>query len=81
MYHVLLIFRAIFETPSNFLGTLQYFRKTFVKPISESRNQDCSEYEREYGEEKSEELGNMTKMFMLRRTQDVINKYLPPKSR
>lgn len=63
-----------------FPGTLQYFRKTFEKPISQSRNQDCCTSERKYGEEKSEELGNMAKMFMLRRTQEVINQYLPPKS-
>lgn len=32
------------------------------------------------GEERGAELNRMTQLFVLRRTQDINNKYLPPKS-
>ncbi|XP_035212503.1 DNA repair and recombination protein RAD54B-like [Stegodyphus dumicola] len=62
------------------LGSIQCFRRTFEKPIVLSRNPECTEQEKEYGEERREELSKIANTFMLRRTHDVIHKYLPPKS-
>ncbi|KAF8768041.1 DNA repair and recombination protein RAD54B like protein [Argiope bruennichi] len=62
------------------LGTLQSFRRSFEKPILQSREQECSEEEKEIGEQCSEELNRLSTLFMLRRTQEVINQYLPSKT-
>ncbi|GIX70202.1 DNA repair and recombination protein RAD54B [Caerostris extrusa] len=62
------------------LGSLQSFRRSFEKPILMSRNQECTEEEKESGEQCSEELNRMASLFMLRRTQEVINQYLPSKT-
>ncbi|CAL1276672.1 unnamed protein product [Larinioides sclopetarius] len=62
------------------LGSLQSFRRSFEKPILQSREQECSEEEKEIGEQCSEELNRLSTLFMLRRTQEVINQYLPSKT-
>ncbi|XP_054711250.1 DNA repair and recombination protein RAD54B-like [Uloborus diversus] len=61
------------------LGSIKYFRRTFEKPILQAQSPDSSEEEKECGEEQGEELGRITGTFMLRRTQEVINQYLPSK--
>ncbi|GFY72511.1 DNA repair and recombination protein RAD54B [Trichonephila inaurata madagascariensis] len=62
------------------LGSIQCFRRSFEKPIVQSRDPSCSEEEREIGEQRSEELNTMASAFMLRRTQEVINQFLPSKT-
>ncbi|GIY56844.1 DNA repair and recombination protein RAD54B [Caerostris darwini] len=62
------------------LGSLQSFRRSFEKPILMSRNQECTEEEKESGEQCSDDLNRMASLFMLRRTQEVINQYLPSKT-
>lgn len=39
----------------------------------------CQQEERVLGEERAAELSRLTGMFILRRTQEIINRYLPPR--
>ena len=55
------------------------FRKVFEEPIVASRQPEASENQKELGAERAAELTRLTQMFILRRTQEVNNQYLPPK--
>ncbi|KAL6950121.1 hypothetical protein ACO0QE_000796 [Hanseniaspora vineae] len=63
-------------------GSYNSFKKTFINPITRARemsnvgNQDIVEL----GNDRSAELIEMTSQFVLRRTNDILNKYLPPKT-
>nr|KAF6405548.1 hypothetical protein HJG63_016347 [Rousettus aegyptiacus] len=61
------------------LGSLSSYRKIYEEPIIISRQPSASEEEKELGERRAAELTCLTGLFFLRRTQEVINKYLPPK--
>ncbi|XP_055966219.1 DNA repair and recombination protein RAD54B [Sorex fumeus] len=61
------------------LGSLSSYRKIYEEPIIISRQPSASEEEKKLGEERATELTRLTRLFVLRRTQEVINKYLPPK--
>ncbi|XP_045836321.1 DNA repair and recombination protein RAD54B [Meles meles] len=61
------------------LGSLSSYRKIYEEPIIISRQPSASEEEKELGEKRAAELTCLTGLFVLRRTQEVINKYLPPK--
>ncbi|EHB16386.1 DNA repair and recombination protein RAD54B, partial [Heterocephalus glaber] len=61
------------------LGSLASYRKIYEEPIVMSREPSASEEEKELGERRAAELTRVTGLFILRRTQEVINKYLPPK--
>uniref|UniRef100_A0A8C9A4N6 DNA repair and recombination protein RAD54B n=1 Tax=Prolemur simus TaxID=1328070 RepID=A0A8C9A4N6_PROSS len=61
------------------LGSLSSYRKIYEEPIILSREPSASEEEKELGERRATELTCLTGLFILRRTQEVINKYLPPK--
>ncbi|XP_071458342.1 DNA repair and recombination protein RAD54B isoform X2 [Marmota flaviventris] len=61
------------------LGTLSSYRKIYEEPIIMSREPSASEEEKKLGERRAAELTCRTGLFILRRTQEVINKYLPPK--
>ncbi|XP_036193608.1 DNA repair and recombination protein RAD54B isoform X1 [Myotis myotis] len=61
------------------LGSLSSFRKIYEEPIIVSRQPSASKEEKELGERRAAELVCFTGLFFLRRTQEVINKYLPPK--
>ncbi|XP_032277647.1 DNA repair and recombination protein RAD54B isoform X2 [Phoca vitulina] len=61
------------------LGSLSSYRKIYEEPIIISRQPSASEEEKELGEKRAAELTCLTGLFILRRTQEVINKYLPPK--
>ncbi|XP_004679783.1 PREDICTED: DNA repair and recombination protein RAD54B isoform X2 [Condylura cristata] len=61
------------------LGSLSSYRKIYEEPIIVSRQPSASEEEKELGEKRAAELTCLTGLFVLRRTQEVINKYLPPK--
>lgn len=63
------------------LGTANSFKKNYIVPITRARNTE-SRYIKEIvelGEQQSEELINETSKFILRRTNDILNKFLPPK--
>jgi len=62
------------------LGTFKSFTKNFEKPIIKSRQPGAHSKEVEKGEARSEELAELTSMFILRRTADILSKYLPPKT-
>ena len=44
-----------------------------------SRQPESTRAEKDLGEERGAELSRLTKLFLLRRTQEINNKYLPPK--
>ncbi|XP_019488534.1 PREDICTED: DNA repair and recombination protein RAD54B-like [Hipposideros armiger] len=61
------------------LGSSSSYRKIYEEPIIISRQPSASEEEKELGERRAVQLTCLTGPFFLRRTQEVINKYLPPK--
>lgn len=62
------------------LGQRSAFKRTFEAPIIRSRQPDATESELEKGEARWQELVSLTSKFMIRRTADVLSKYLPPKT-
>lgn len=62
------------------LGQRAAFKRAFEAPILRSRQPDASESELEKGEARWQELVSLTSKFMIRRTADVLSKYLPPKT-
>ncbi|XP_044514132.1 DNA repair and recombination protein RAD54B [Gracilinanus agilis] len=61
------------------LGSLSSYRKIYEEPIIISREPSATQEEKNLGEKRAAELTRLTGLFILRRTQEVINKYLPPK--
>ncbi|NXO00765.1 RA54B protein, partial [Rhinopomastus cyanomelas] len=61
------------------LGSLSTYRKIYEEPIVRSREPSATKEEKELGEKRAAELTRLTGHFILRRTQEVINKFLPPK--
>ncbi|MCJ8745609.1 hypothetical protein PDJAM_G00132140 [Pangasius djambal] len=59
------------------LGTSAAYRKIYEEPILRSRQPTCTEEERCIGEERAAELARLTGAFTLRRTQEIINRFLP----
>jgi DNA repair and recombination protein RAD54B len=62
------------------LGTPNTFKKEFEAPILKSRQPEASNKDIEKGTARGEELSSLTKMFILRRTAEILSKYLPPKT-
>ena len=62
------------------LGTFKSFTRQFEVPITKSRQPEATSKEKEKGEAASEELGDRTSAFILRRTADILSKYLPSKT-
>ena len=63
-------------------GSYNYFKKHYITHITRARD-TVNKYNEdiiEVGEEKSNELIRLTKKFILRRTNDILNKYLPPRT-
>ncbi|KAF3839783.1 hypothetical protein F7725_018500 [Dissostichus mawsoni] len=70
-------FYAIIEFVNpGILGSSTGYRKVYEEPILRSRQPGCAEG---FGEERAAELSRLTGMFILRRTQEIINCYLPPR--
>lgn len=61
------------------LGSYATFKTVFEEPIIKSRQPNATRDEKELGTKRSEELTRLTSQFVLRRTAEVNNKYLPPK--
>ncbi|XP_037532577.1 DNA repair and recombination protein RAD54B-like [Nematolebias whitei] len=73
-------FYAIIEFVNpGILGSSTAYRKVYEEPILRSRQPSSTEEERVLGEERAAELSRLTSMFILRRTQEIINRYLPPR--
>jgi DNA repair and recombination protein RAD54B len=62
------------------LGQRSAFKRTFEAPIIRSRQPEASKSELEKGEARWKELVSLTSRFMIRRTAEVLSKYLPPKT-
>ncbi|BFZ56889.1 DNA-dependent ATPase protein rad54 [Savitreella phatthalungensis] len=61
------------------LGSRAEFRKTYEIPILRGRDADATELDVQKGEEKLRELGTIVNPFNIRRTNDILSKYLPVK--
>uniref|UniRef100_A0A667X7K2 RAD54 homolog B n=1 Tax=Myripristis murdjan TaxID=586833 RepID=A0A667X7K2_9TELE len=73
-------FYAIIEFVNpGILGSSAAYRRVFEEPILRSRQPSSTEEEKELGEERAAELSRLTSLFILRRTQEIINRYLPPR--
>ncbi|KAG5951878.1 DNA repair protein rhp54 [Claviceps cyperi] len=61
------------------LGSRLEFRKRFEIPILRGRDADASEADRQRGDQCTEELLGIVNKFLIRRTNDILSKYLPVK--
>lgn len=61
------------------LGEYSQYKRKYETPIVQSQQPNAARATREHGAERAQELNEITKSFVLRRTQEVNNKYLPPK--
>ncbi|KAL3463248.1 SNF2 family N-terminal domain-containing protein, partial [Aspergillus heterothallicus] len=73
-------FAAVDLVNPGVLGSFKSFIKEFETPIVRSRQPEATEKDKEKGEARNEELRELTSKFMLRRTADILAKYLPPKT-
>ena len=62
------------------LGKYSTFRREFENPIIRSRQPGASPKDIEKGKARTEELGAVTSMFIIRRTAEILTKYLPTKT-
>ncbi|OBA19580.1 putative SWI/SNF family member, DNA-dependent ATPase [Metschnikowia bicuspidata var. bicuspidata NRRL YB-4993] len=62
-----------------YLGTRNDFRKHYENSILKGRDADASDTEVKKGQEKLTELSQMVSKFIIRRTNDILSKYLPVK--
>jgi DNA repair and recombination protein RAD54B len=62
------------------LNTYSHFKKQYEVPILRSRQPGASADDLEKGESQSQELAELTSSFILRRTAEILSKYLPTKT-
>lgn len=72
-------FSLVHFVNAGILGTAQEFRKKYERPILRSRDADASDKDHEIGKEKLEELIAIVSRCIIRRTNDILSKYLPVK--
>ncbi|RHZ65860.1 DNA-dependent ATPase RAD54 [Aspergillus thermomutatus] len=63
----------------NLLGSQNEFRKRFEIPILKGRDAAGTEEDRKKGDERLAELSGIVNKFIIRRTNDILSKYLPVK--
>ncbi|KAL1311020.1 hypothetical protein AAFC00_001238 [Neodothiora populina] len=63
----------------NYLGTRNDFRKRFELPILRGRDAAGTEADQKKGNERLAELLTLVNKFIIRRTNDILSKYLPVK--
>lgn len=63
----------------NYLGTRMEFRKQYEIPILRGRDAAGSELDQQKGNERLAELLTKVNKFIIRRTNDILSKYLPVK--
>ncbi|XP_023233161.1 DNA repair and recombination protein RAD54B-like isoform X1 [Centruroides sculpturatus] len=61
------------------LGSPSQFHRIFEEPIIQSRQPNATAEAKCLGKDRAQELFSLTSSFVLRRTQEIINKYLPTK--
>ena len=62
-----------------FTGSSNAFHHVYEGAILASRQPSATPAEKALGETRASELNRVTSMFILRRTQEINTKYLPPK--
>ena len=62
------------------LDTFKKFTKNFEGPIMKGRQPGAIQKDVDTGADKAEELASLTSIFILRRSADILSKYLPPKT-
>ncbi|KAL6720434.1 helicase [Lecanora helva] len=62
------------------LGNFSSFARKYEQPIIKSRQPGALSKDVEDGKAKSEDLAGMTGQFILRRTADILSKYIPSKT-
>ena len=62
-----------------YLGTRNEFRKQFENPILRGRDADATDEDRKKGDARLAELLGLVNKFIIRRTNDILSKYLPVK--
>ncbi|XP_056130294.1 DNA repair and recombination protein RAD54-like [Lampris incognitus] len=72
-------FSLVHFVNAGILGTAQEFKKRFEIPILKGRDAEASDKDRQFGEEKLKELISIVNRCLIRRTSDVLSKYLPVK--
>ncbi|XP_063283255.1 DNA repair and recombination protein RAD54-like [Pelobates fuscus] len=72
-------FSLVHFVNAGILGTAQEFKKRFEIPILKGRDADASVADRQKGEEKLKELISIVNRCLIRRTSDILSKYLPVK--
>ncbi|XP_056271278.1 DNA repair and recombination protein RAD54-like [Pseudoliparis swirei] len=72
-------FSLVHFVNAGILGTAQEFKKRFELPILKGRDADASGKDRETGEGKLKELISIVNRCLIRRTSDILSKYLPVK--
>lgn len=63
----------------NYLGTRNDFRKRFELPILRGRDANGTDADQQKGNERLSELLTLVNKFIIRRTNDILSKYLPVK--
>ncbi|KAL9100059.1 MAG: hypothetical protein Q9163_004517 [Psora crenata] len=63
----------------NLLGTRNEFRKQYELPILRGRDAAGTDVDRQKGDERLRELLALVNKFIIRRTNDILSKYLPVK--
>ncbi|RIA97370.1 DNA repair protein rhp54 [Glomus cerebriforme] len=61
------------------LGTPNEFRRNYENPILRGRDADATEHERFISDQKLAELWSVVSKFIIRRSNDILSKYLPVK--
>ncbi|KAK4049220.1 helicase [Microbotryomycetes sp. JL221] len=61
------------------LDSYSTFKKIFERVILKSRDPNCPLTDKQIGQARSEQLSRIAQTFMIRRTSDIIAKFLPPK--
>uniref|UniRef100_A0A8C1JX16 DNA repair and recombination protein RAD54-like n=1 Tax=Cyprinus carpio TaxID=7962 RepID=A0A8C1JX16_CYPCA len=72
-------FSLVHFVNAGILGTAQEFKKRFEIPILKGRDADASDKDRAAGEQKLKELISIVNRCLIRRTSDILSKYLPVK--
>jgi DNA repair and recombination RAD54-like protein len=74
-------FSLIHFVNGGILGTAAEFRRRFENPIIRGRDSSASDADKKLGDEKLAELASVVNKCIIRRTQALLTKYLPVKSK